>query len=97
MILGGLRQYLIQEATVKAANALVTSRLDCCISLFRRQKPNSLARFLTNTTIYSHITLSLKSLHWLLVHQYSGFKIATIVYKFPQSGNPKYFGAIFES
>ena len=84
-----------------AANALVGSRLDYCNSLFRclsaldlhelQCVQNSLARIVANTTKYSHITPVRKALHWLLIEYRSIFKTAVFVYKFLQSGNPKYF------
>ena len=81
---------------MKAANALVRSQLDYCNSMLKSLSgfnvrklqcvQNSLAGIVTNTTRYSHVTLVLKSLHWLLVQQCSVFKITTIVDKFLQSG-----------
>ena len=77
------------------------SRLDYCNSLFRGLSAldirrlqcvqNSLARFVANTTKYSHITPVRKSLHWLPVLHRSVFKTALLVYKFLHSGHPKYF------
>ena len=96
-----LRGYLIREAALLAANALVGSRLDYCNSLFRGLSAldirrlqcvqNSLARIVANTTKYSHITPVRKSLHWLPVLHRSVFKTALLVYKFLHSGHPKYF------
>ena len=61
-----LRGYLTREAALLAANVLVGSRLDYCNSLFRSLSAldlrrlqciqDSLARFVSNTTKYSHIT-----------------------------------------
>ena len=88
---------------MKAANALVSSRLDSYDSLFRslsgfnvrkvQSVQNRLARIVTYTTRFSHKTPVLKSLHWLPVQQQSVFKTATIVYKFFQSCYPNYFRA----
>ena len=84
-----------------AANALVGSRLDYCNSLFRSLSAldlrklqcvqNSLARIVTNTTKYSHITPVRKILHWLPIEQRSIFKTALLVYKFLNCGQPRYF------
>ena len=52
---------------------------------------NSLVRIVTNTTKYSHITPIRKTLHWLPIEHCSIFKTALVVYKFLQSGYPKYF------
>ena len=96
-----LRGYLIREAALLAANALVGSRLDYCNYLFRSFSAldlrriqcvqNSLARIVANTTKYSHITPVRKSLHWLPIMHRSIFKVALLVYKFPHNGHPKYF------
>ena len=93
-----LRGHLTHEAALMAANALVGSQLDYCNSLFRGLSAldlrklqcvqNSLARIVANTIKYSHITPVRKALHWLYR---SIFKTAMLVYKFPHSGNPKYF------
>ena len=84
-----------------ATNALVGSRLDYCNSLFRSHSTldlrklqyvqNSLARIVTNTTRYSHITPVRKTLHWLPIEHHSIFKTALLVYKFLHRGYPKYF------
>ena len=84
-----------------AANTLVGSRLDWCNSLFRSLSAldlrklqcvqNSLARIVTNTTKYSHITPVRKILHWLPIEHRSIFKTALLVYKFLHCGYPKYF------
>ena len=96
-----LRGHLTHEAALMAANAFVGSRLDYCNSLFRGLSAldlrklqcvqNSLARIVTNTTKYSHITPVRKALHWLPIKYRSIFKTAVLVYKFLHSGNPKYF------
>ena len=52
---------------------------------------NSLARIVTNTTKYSHITPVRKILHWLPIEQRSIFKTALLVYKFLNCGQPRYF------
>ena len=94
-----LSKLLTQEAAVKAANALGSSWLDYCNSLFRSlsglnvrkilSAQNSLARIFTNTTRHSHVT----PVYWLSVQQWSVFKTTTVVYKFLQSGYPNYFRA----
>ena len=52
---------------------------------------NSLARIVTNTNKYSHLTPVWNSFHWLPIEYHSVFKTALLVYKFLQSGYPKYF------
>ena len=96
VLLRRLRGYLTHHAALMAANALVGSRLDYCNSLFRSLSAldlrklqcvqNSLARIVTNTTKYSHITPVRKILHWLPIEQRSIFKTALLVYKFLNCG-----------
>ena len=88
---------------MKAANALVSSQLDYCNSLFRSLSAfnlrklqivqDSLARIVTNTTRYPYKTPVLNSLHWLPVQERLVFKTATIVHKFLQSCYSYYFRA----
>ena len=96
-----IRQYLTPEVAVLAANALVSSRLDYCNSLFRglscfnlhklQSIQNTLARIVTNHRKYAHVTPILKQPHWLPVKYRCMFKTATLVYKFLHSGSPSYF------
>ena len=70
-----IRPLLDLNTSVLLANALVSSRLDYCNSLFlsltdselRRLQlvQNSLCRVVTCSSKYSHITPQLKKLHWL--------------------------------
>ena len=69
---------------VLAANALVSSRLDYCNSLFRglsgfnqhklQSIQNTLARIVTNHRKYAHVTPILQKLHWLPVKYRCIFK-----------------------
>ena len=96
-----IRQYLTPEVTVLAANALVSSSLDYCNSLFRglscfnqhklQSIQNTLARIVTNHRRYAHVTPILKQLHWLPIKYRCMFKTATLVYKYLHSGSPSYF------
>ena len=96
-----VRQYLTPEVAVLAANALVSSRLDYCNSLFMglscfnqhklQSIQNTLTRIVTNHRKYAHVTPILKQLHWLPVKYGCMFKTATLVYKFLHSGSPSYF------
>ena len=95
-----IRRHLSEQVAVMVANALVSSRLDYCNSVFRSLTQrewnrlqciqNSLARIVSNTTRFSHISPVLKSLHWLPVRHRSVFKALTIVYKCIHTGLPKY-------
>ena len=96
-----VRQYLTDEAAILVANALVSSRLDYCNSLFRRLSSfnmrnlqciqTHLGRIVTNCNRYSRATPILKKLHWLPVEFRCIFKTATLVYKFLHNGQPSYF------
>ena len=96
-----IRKYLTPEVAVLAANALVSSRLDYCNSLFRglsgfnqyklQSIQNTLARIVTNHRKYAHVTPILQKLHWLPVRYRCIFKTATLVYKFLHSGSTSYF------
>ena len=78
------------NTSVLLANALVSSRLDYCNSLFlsltdfelRRLQlvQNSLFRVVTHSSKFSHIS-QLKKLHWLPVRYRVQFKIGLITYK----------------
>ena len=83
------------------ANALVSSRLDYCNSLFRslssrnatrlQYVQNALARFVTGASKYTHITSNLRTLHWLPIRQRIIFKTLVLVYRYLTTGHPKYF------
>ena len=70
-----IRRFLSVDTSVVIANALVSSRLDYCNSLFRslssrnvtrlQYVQNALAEFVTGASKFTHITSSLKTLHWL--------------------------------
>ena len=60
-----IRRFLSFDTSVVIANALVSSRLDYCNSLFQ----NALARFVTGASKFTHITSNLKTLHWLPIRQ----------------------------
>ena len=97
-----VRKHLTDEAAILAANALVTSRLDYCNSLFRSLSSlnmhklqciqKTLARIVTNCNKYTRVSPILKRLHWLPVEFRCIFKTATLVYKFLHNGHPSYFG-----
>ena len=97
-----VRQYLTDEAAILLANALVSSGLDYCNSLFRSLSSlnmrklqciqNTLARIVTNHNKYTWASRILKLLHWLPVEFHCIFKTATLVYKFLHNGHPSYFG-----
>ena len=94
-------RFLSVDTSVVIANALVSSRLDYCNSLFRslssrnatrlQYVQNALAQFVTGASKYTHITSTLKTLHWLPIRQRIIFKTLLLVYKYLAIGQPKYF------
>src|SRR5688572_1793491 len=70
--------------------------LQCVVGLYQKVQrvQNSLARAITNTSKYEHITPVLKSLHWLPVQQRIRFKLGLIVYKTLNSGQPEYLKSV---
>ena len=95
-----IRPLLDLNTSVLLANALVSSRLDYCNSIFlsltdfelRRLQlvQNSLCRVVTHSSKFSHITPQLKKLHWLPVKYRVQFKIGLITYKILNQGQPVY-------
>ena len=102
-----VRQYLTDEGTILVTNALVSSHLDYCNSLFRslsshnmcklQRIQNTLARIVTNCNKYTRASPILKRLHWLPVEFRYIFKTATLVYKFLHNGYPSYFGPLLST
>ena len=99
-----IRKLVPSSALVPLANALVSSRLDYCNSLFTgtsksnllklQRIQNTLARAITQTPKYEHITPVLKNLHWLPINQRIDFKIGSIVYKVLHSDQPSYLRSL---
>src|SRR6187399_158774 len=96
-----LRSSLDTNSAKLLANALVSSKLDYCNSLFynlpdtsinRLQHiQNSLARFvIPSVRRCHHISPVLAKLHWLPIRQRIEFKIATITHKTLQNSQPSY-------
>ena len=92
---------LLTHSAILLANALVSSKLDYCNSLFpslpdcsihRLQRvQNSLACAIVPTIKRSqHITLTLRALHWLPIQQCITYKIAMLTFKTLQYKQPSY-------
>ena len=74
------------------ANALVSTRLDYCNSLFHsfsykkitrlQNIQNYLPHFVSGASRFSHVTLTLKSLHWLPIKQRIIFKTLVLIHKY---------------
>ena len=99
--LSRIRRYLSKSVATTLANALVSSRLDYCNSLFYAlpQKQcrklqsiqNILCRIVARLPQRSHVTNVMKGLHWLPVRFRIQFKINCITYKTLSTGLPACF------
>ena len=100
-----VRRFLTHDVSVLVANAVVSSHLDYCNSLFRSPSKfnlrklqciqDSAARIVSNTSRYISITPVLKN--WLPVEQGTVFKTATLVYKYLHTGCTRYFAPYLSS
>ena len=80
-----IRHLLPLSAATALANSLVSSKLDYCNSLHNgisqanlnkiQRIQNTLARVVTNTSKFEHITPILKKLHWLPIKQRIDYKL----------------------
>ena len=57
---------------------------------------NTLARVVTGTTRFNHITPILEKLHWLPIKSRVSFKLATLAFKTRQSGEPGYLPSLLQ-
>ena len=95
-----IRHLLPLSAATALANSLVSSKLDYCNSLYSgisqanlnklQRIQNSLARVITNTSKYQHITPILKKLHWLPIKQRIDYKLCLLTYKTLTNQQPTY-------
>lgn len=100
-----VRPFLDHDSAVLLANALVSSRLDYCNSLYyglprtslRRLQciQNTLARVVVPSVRRTeHITPTLKALHWLPVECRIDFKIAVLTFKLLHDDRPSYLASL---
>ena len=95
-----IRHLLPLSAATALANSLVSSKLDYCNSLYNgisqanlnkiQRIQNTLARVVTNTSKFEHITPVLKKLHWLPIKQRIDYKLCLLTYKTLQIQQPTY-------
>ena len=95
-----IRHLLPLSAATALANSLVSSKLDYCNSLYSgisqsnlnklQRIQNSLARVITDTSKYQHITPTLKKLHWLPIKQRIDYKLCLLTYKTLTNQQPTY-------
>ena len=102
--LSSLRCYLTTEAARTAVQALITSRLDYCNSLFinisavhleRLQRlQNKAARLVSRVSSREHVTPILQQLHWLPIHCRAPYKILLMVFKCIHGLAPRYLSQL---
>ncbi|RXN12193.1 RNA-directed DNA polymerase from mobile element jockey [Labeo rohita] len=90
-LLSKVKPFLSRVDLEKAVHAFISSRLDYCNALYTRLNQsllnrlqlvqNAAARLLSDTSKRSHISLVLRSLHWLPVRFRVEFKILMFVFK----------------
>jgi len=98
--LSRIRRHLSTSMATTLANALVSSRLDYCNSLFYAFREhqykklqniqNILCRIVARLPRRSHVTSKLKTLHWLPVKYRVMFKVNLLTYKALNKGYPSY-------
>ena len=99
-----IRPFISKTVTITLANAFVYSGLDFCNSLIYglpkysihclQKVQNTVARIVTNSSHFSRITPSLKSLHWLPLFYRITFKICCITYRALSLGEPFYLSIL---
>ena len=99
-----IRPFISKTATKALANVCVNSRLDICNSLFyglpkysihRLQKVQyTVARIVYNSSRFSHLTPTLKYLHWLPIFYRINFKMCFITHRAIFLGEPFYLSTL---
>jgi hypothetical protein len=95
-----IRKWISEDSAKSIACATVASRLDYCNSLLYgtsaanlqkiQRVQNSLARVVTRSCRFDHITPVLAKLHWLPIQHRIHFKIALIAFKVITTQKPHY-------
>ena len=95
-----IRSSIDFKTAVMIGTALVQSKLDYCNSLWLNLPAyeldrlqfiqNSVARAITQSSKFTHVTPTLKSLHWLKVRERITYKTLSITYKSLMSNKPPY-------
>lgn len=99
-----IRRFLSKSVAIKLANALVTSRIDYCNSLFTslsakdlkklQSVQNTMARIIMRLPKRSSVSAVLKELHWLPIKHRLRFKVGVLTYKALETGQPKYLSEL---
>jgi hypothetical protein len=95
-----VQTYLTQEAAQVLIQALVISSLDYCISLLAglpacaikllQLLQNTSACLIFNLPKFSHVTLLLRTLHWLPVEAHIHYKTMALTYRTARETAPPY-------
>ena len=101
-----IKKYLDPEASALAVHAFVTSKLDCCNSLYygiadnqiKRLQciQNTAAKLLSGAKKFDHVTPILKELHWLPVRFRVMYKYLTLTYKAIEGSSPVYLAVLID-
>mgnify|MGYP003487581444 FL=1 len=99
-----IRNCVDLETAKDIASSIVGSRIDYCNSLLygisnaNQHKlqllQNTLARVVTRTRKYDHITPVLRNLHWLPITARINYKIAVLTYKLLSTNTPSYLSEV---
>ena len=100
--IGHIRRCLTSDSSKSLVSGLVSSRLDYCnallyglpnTSLSKLQRvQNTAARIISRTSRHSHITPTLKELHWLPIQSRIEYKIMMNTFKALHAQAPAYIG-----
>ena len=102
----GIRSSLDTNSAIILANALVSSKLDYCNSLYYNLPAcslkrlqvvqNALARVVVPTVkCFDHISPTLRHLHWLPIKQQTGYKMLPLTFKTLHFNEPSYLAELF--
>ena len=100
-----IRPFISKTVAITPANAFVHSRLDFCNSLFYslskysihrlKKVQNTVTRIVSDSSRFSHIIPTLKSLHWLPIFYRINFKICCVMHRALFLSKPFYLSICF--
>ncbi|XP_077985105.1 uncharacterized protein LOC144439744 [Glandiceps talaboti] len=104
--IGSIRKYITNKACQTLIHAILSAKLDYgnallyglpdnYIALLQRTQ-NTAARIVTRSKKFTHITPTLRDLHWLPVHFRIEFKILLLTYKAQNNKAPGYISELIE-
>ena len=99
-----IRLFIYKTAAITLANLFIHTRLDYCNSLFYglpiysihhlQKVQNTTSRIVTCSVRSLHITVILKSLHWLPINNRINFKICCITHRALALHEPHYLSSL---